>query len=416
MANRTVRAATDTLYRPALSDDLDTLAEVAWRAFQQFDVPTWTRMLSPSHHLAPEDTVVALVDGTPAAHASALRFRMSLGGGDVPMRGIAAVAVAPEYRRRGLADGLLRDILHRLQGQGVAWSLLYPFSVPFYRKFGYGVGDTYDLIEVAPALLPASPARHRVRRLQASQDGAALARLYQAQRTRYNGLIERTDAWWQERVLKRASGGVVYVDDQTGTIGGYLLYTVPAVPSRLGAQICQVLEWVAEDPQAASGLFGFLNSLGEQYGTVVLSVPPGDAVHLLQNYPVAEGHKVAASQVVGTMARVVDVRLALETHPALIAAPGRTRVGLDVADATLPQHEGAWDLTFGSGEVRAERGSGAPERLHLDVHHLASTLLGALDPVRLWQYGQIGGSLAAAEALRVPLASHRPHLSGLNGF
>src|SRR5699024_12089731 len=62
---------------------------------------------------------------------------INIGGHSVNMGGISAVATWPEYRRRGIAKDLLQHSLRKMKENGQVISLLHPFLVGFYRKYGW---------------------------------------------------------------------------------------------------------------------------------------------------------------------------------------------------------------------------------------------------------------------------------------
>ena len=65
-------------------------------------------------------------------------FEMFFAGQPVPMGGLASVLSAPEYRRRGHVEALLKDALSNLRAQGVGWCVEYPFDPRYYARYGWG--------------------------------------------------------------------------------------------------------------------------------------------------------------------------------------------------------------------------------------------------------------------------------------
>ncbi|HEY4002390.1 MAG TPA: GNAT family N-acetyltransferase [Candidatus Xenobia bacterium] len=385
--------------RPAVDADLDELASTAWRAFRQGDMATWQRILAPSPWLQRGDTLVAERAGRMVGHATAMRFTVRLGAVDEPMRGVAAVTVVPEARRAGVADTLLRGLLHRMKEEGATWTFLYPFSISFYRKFGWGIADTFDLLTVRPGQFPASRERSFVRRLEPG-DRPAVEALYEKERG--NGNLYRTEAWWKTRVWERVSDGAVY--DHHDGVRGYLLYRALPEAMILGRQVIEVQEYVAPDVPSLQGLLGFLHALGEQFSEIRLRVPPGSAVGWLTDIPPTEtNQKVAAQRCLGTMGRILDV-------PAVV---GRLSmwgaIGLDVSDPVFG--DTCWDVD----SQGCRPGRQHPERLALPIHLLSSVITGAVDVRDVYRVGLVKGSWMAVEALR--LAGGGPAVvSPLNGY
>ena len=115
----------------------EILAGTGFRSFRSGERELWLRnVYQDNPYLKPADTLVVTIGGKVAGHASGYRLRMSLAGVDVPVRGIAAVAVVPEFRRRGVADALMKGLHAQMKRRGEALSMLYAFRMSFYRKFG----------------------------------------------------------------------------------------------------------------------------------------------------------------------------------------------------------------------------------------------------------------------------------------
>lgn len=397
------------------------LGDVAFRAFRMAHPELWTAgYAGGKEYIDPECTVVADGPHGIAGHATALRLSMPVAGRDLPMAGIAAVAVVPEARRRGVADRLMRECLELARERGDVSSLLYPFSWRYYARFGYAPCESVELVSVPPSDLPASPLRRRVRRLDRPRDETGVRAVYQAWRRGRTGPFDRGDAWWAHRVWARVPEGVVF-DDGEGGVGGYLLYEVPQDGSSHAACF-RVREWIAPDAAARAGLLGFLQALGEQFERVEMTLPAGAARTLTSGMqrPPETGPDHRQFDHLGylgggAMGRIVDLGRALSSHPGA-AGGGEAVVGLDLDDPVFLDQSGPFDVTFGPGGARAVPGRRAPERLTLDVGRLSQVVLGAVSATRLLDEGLIHGSRTAATALDARFRGPDPHLLPLNGF
>ncbi len=390
--------------RPSRRGEEELLGASAHASFREGEVDGWIKYFRENVHRAPDDTLVAEIDGRVAGHATALRFVMSLCGKEVPMRGVAAVAVLPDHRRRGVADRLMREWMRRMHRRREALSLLYPFSAPFYRKFGYGTVEWAERLHVAPRQLPASPLRANVRAMDRARDGAAVRRIYQASRAGTTGPIARSDYWWEVRIFARISDGVVYVDPATDKVAGYALYDLPKEP-RYPAQHVNVRELAWTTPDALRGLIGYFEALGEQIALVRLDFPRAQGAALLHLPEVVGGAAfathppVAAFTTAGAMARLVDVAAAFALHPAPMRNGARGRVGLDLSDPVITAQNRPHDLTFSAKGVTMEGGRSARERLALSVDRLAQIYFGSSSARVLLEQGLITGSPRAADLL-----------------
>ena len=400
----------------------EILAGTGFRSFRSGERELWLRnVYQDNPYLKPADTLVVTIGGKVAGHASGYRLRMSLAGVDVPVRGIAAVAVVPEFRRRGVADALMRGLHAQMKRRGEALSMLYAFRMSFYRKFGYGVVEWADHVRVAPRRLPASPLRRNVRELLRPDDVPAIERLYERSRPLGTGAFVREEAWWRIRVWARAMEGVVYVDPATRKPTGYALYDVPAEPA-YPRQHLWIKELVALTPEAFRGLLGYFEALGDQYRMVELSLPPGEATGLLADYEyLGAPESLRLFQTVGVMGggamlRLVDVAAAFALHPSPVRNEARGRVGLDLEDPVFPAHARGLDVTFGARGARVLPGRSARDRIRMPVASLAQVYLGGASARVLLRQGLATGSARAADTLDRAFEGPKAFLGILNGF
>jgi predicted acetyltransferase len=395
------------IIRPLESGEEEAVAKVAHAAFRvglaapgESDHAHWHRYYAENPHVKNGETIVAIDSGKILGAVTALQFEMALGNVDVTMRGFAAVVVAPDARRRHIADQLMRETLARLVRRGDPIAMLRPFKRSFYRKFGFGSCELVDVVRVPPSHLPDSPHRLHVRSFDATKDFSELARIYETARTKNSrgaGVLKRTSYWWEKRVL-RSNPDVVVFDD--GQLSGYALYSVPAEPT-FPFQECRVIEIVATSAAAYQGLVGFFHALGDQYRVVDLSLPRSQSAALVldhESLPDDAAHR----ETIGflhpmNMARLLDVPKALALHPLPERRNARGEIGLDVHDP-LENKPISYDVTL-DGRARATRSNEHAERIVLRADQLAQIYFGAARATDLLSHGFIAGSETAAEKM-----------------
>ncbi len=399
---RTSRAGEETL-----------LGQTAYAAFKTPDPEAFVRYFHEHSARTPADTIVAEMDGRVAGHLSALRLNMRFHGVDLPFRGVAAVAVVPERRQFGIAEKLLEEHVRRMRARREPLSLLYPFSVAFYQKHGWGLVEWVDSVRVAPRALPPSPLRRHVRRLDVANDVPAVRAVYDVVRDRSCGFLRRDDYWWDKRVFARAPEQMVYADERG--IQGYLLYEVPAQPAFPGQHVL-VRELVAATIEARQGLIGFLAALGNQYAMVELLVPRGAGATLprIAGNLTADEHalfKPSAAVLSGAMARLIDVPAAFAAHPGVRRARGQ--LGIDVVGGERTTH---YDLAVGVRGVQVRIGRRARERIALGIDRLSQVYFAGASAELLIEQGHAAGSFQAAALLDEACAGPPLHLLRMNLF
>ena len=84
-----------------------------------------------------EATWAVFDGGVPISVLTSHRFEMAHDGDYVKMAGIGGIGTLPEHRRRGHVRRLMEVAFRSMREREEAFSLLYPFSFPYYRMFGY---------------------------------------------------------------------------------------------------------------------------------------------------------------------------------------------------------------------------------------------------------------------------------------
>lgn len=355
-----------------------------------------------------DDLFVAEADGELLGHAFLFRMTTWMGGREVPLSGLASVAVAPEARGQGIATALVRRLVAETRTRGQVACVLYPFRHAFYRRLGWGLVGEVKRLRVPPAAFPAPGQEVRLRAAR-TEDLVALRRCYERVARQGNGLLARGDRLW--RFLVGSEGRqLLLVPGGGATIRGYVVLQHPPTPE--APPELEVMELVAEDDAARLAIYGFLRSQRDQVGTVRLVVAAHDPLPSLLSEPrcpdgatIRTLIAVAGEVGAGHMARVVDVAGAL-------AARGYSQDGqltLRVTDPLVPGGRALVTLT-----VRGGVGSTGPERggpvLACDVATFSQLWSGHLRPTDAVRHGAAAvdspRTAALADAL---LALPPPH-------
>ncbi len=219
----------------------------------------------------------------------------------VAMGGIAAVASLAEARGRGYAGALLRNALERMRDRGQAFSMLFPFSWDYYRRFGWDWIGEQRRYSVPTHILKPSPETEYVRAAGAS-DRSIIETLYTEYGRRYRGPILRDEALWNG-ILNDTDGhfNFTYLYEKDGVAEGYLCF-------RGGSEEeTRVREFVALTSRARAGLLGLLRRHDMKIKRFTWTAPADDLFW-------ADGyHKEIETKLTPVVqARIVDVVRALE--------------------------------------------------------------------------------------------------------
>jgi predicted acetyltransferase len=374
------------VFRAGGADDVPAFARLGVHSFPGVGASAeqWEQILSDptlggiATHWVGED------DGRLVAACRLLRFRQWIGGAAIPIMGLAAVAISPADRRRGLAAQLTTSGFHRARERGDVASALYPFRTSFYRKLGYGLAGEVQQFQIPPAALPDDPGRERVRLAETATDRGAVAAVYERWAPTQSGQLQRDASAW-DRVWEGGRHGVIY-REQGGDPAGYAVFRYLADAHR-GARAVEVEEIAWLSTPARLALFGWIRSLSDQWDRILYRALPDQrfADHLAEVRFPMEGVPRwhfwfgAAFTLYGPMFRLLDLPGAWNARRWIGGSD--FALNLLVDDIQVPENAGAWTLAVRGEAGSLERRSGAADAtLTLGIEALSRIYIGALSP------------------------------------
>lgn len=398
--------------RPAEADDTRTVARLWDDSFPgERTVAERIRLLEAGGPFGGLETVIVAEEPGYGLVGACKVYRMTefIGGVAMPMMGLAAVAVTPSHRRRGLAARLCVGAIEAAVERGDIISALYPFRPDYYRRLGWGlVGALHEYRFHTRALAlpegdrPAGGAS-RVRRGELERDAAAIAACYRRVAERSNGPIDRTRQVWAYRLTGEELGvrpvdaeagwtaraeptlrPVVYDDDG---VRGYALLRYRPKASPTDATL-QVRELIAEDYAAYRGLLAHIAGQHDQWPLCHYFARPAERFGDFLTDPRPPRFRNARSLyfptgriVRGPMLRVLDVPAALRMRRYFDAVGGAPATfGIMVTDDQRPANTGTWTVHVDAGgKVGVEEGAApADATLETDVSGLARMFVGEI--------------------------------------
>lgn len=327
-------------------------------------------------------------DGKLSAELTLLPLQAYIQGQAVSMGGIAGVATWPENRRQGYVAKLLKHILQVMNENGQTLSMLHPFLIPFYRKFGWEVYCEYKKYTIPVAKFPLkTDMEGSVRRDSANLE--VLDQLYNQFAAQYNGTLKRSKEWWQDSVLDKDTHHGVFFSEQ-GEAEGYVLYKL--VKSEL-----VIDEFVFLNEKARQGLWTFLaNHDSMVTGAALKLVPSDDILPFLLPDP-----RIPQENYPYFMARIVNAQAFVESFSFnKLTEAGKYTVYIQ--DEQAPWNEGVWEWTVnnqGTGSLMRSDSTGRQADLSCSIGTLTVLLMGYKRPQELARYGRISGSPEAVKWL-----------------
>lgn len=335
-------------------------------------------------------------EDTLAAKANDRAYESMIGGRPVPTAGVAGVAVAPEYRGRGLARRVLRHLLARARDRGAAIATLFRTSPALYRSLGFE-----NVAELRTIELPASaiaglrrPEAVALRRAVLADVPAARA-VYDAAAAESSCLLTRVgqsfpvdDAAWLAQ-----PGEVTLAVDAGGQVIGYARWVRGAGYGP--GVVLSVTDMHALTGDGYAALLAMLGSFSAVTPLIRLSSSGTDPITWF-----VPGDGWAVTSVQPYLLRVLDVPAAVAARGWPAGVDGSVR--LRVRDPVCPWNDAPFVLEVSGGEGRLrpdERGSAdGPAPSCLDSRGLAVLYAGGVPPAMLRRAGLLRDGSASDDA------------------
>ncbi|MFS0749500.1 enhanced intracellular survival protein Eis [Oceanobacillus sp. 1P07AA] len=380
-----------------LSSQNDEIYQLSAFAFQYELTP---ERLEESKNKKRKETVWGwMEDDRLAAKLHIVPLEVSVQGKPIKMGGISAVATWPEFRRKGIVRNLLQHALQEMKKEGQVLSYLHPFSIPFYRRFGWEI--TFDEKEYN------IPMHHfkrdwqldsgRVQRVH-KDDVSIVETIYEKYTNQLNGMLLRDSHWWEHKILSKKKLIAVSYDPQ-GEPDGYIQYEVKK-------NILEVEELVHLTLASRRRLLHFISNHDSMAKEVKMVVSGSDALPLLLDDPRFE-QKVSPY----FMARIVDVSAFLQQYP-FLAPMENLSIELEITDEFVEANSGKYRLKSNKKQIYVEKESEeAVSPVSITVQQLASIVLGYKRPVELMELGLIKGEKHQIESLDRIIPQTKPYFA-----
>ncbi|HDR3649146.1 MULTISPECIES: GNAT family N-acetyltransferase [Bacillus cereus group] len=185
-----------------------------------------------------------------AAKLHLIPFHIYIGKEKFKMGGVAGVATYPEYRRSGYVKELLQHSLQTMKKDGYTVSMLHPFAVSFYRKYGWELCANLLVCHMTKSdLVMKKQVNGTVKRFNKENHQEEVEKLYETFAERFSGMLVRNEKWWLQAVYDDLTLAIYYDENQTAA--GYMLYKIENYKMT-------VEEFVPLHNEARNGLWNFI--------------------------------------------------------------------------------------------------------------------------------------------------------------
>lgn len=186
-----------------------------------------------------------------------LPLNITVHGKSYAMGGIGFVATYPEYRQQGIIKKLMTAALLKMRENGQSVSVLAPFSVSFYRYFGWELFFEKLHYSIPQMLFPNFGKQLDViKRMSFECQDNGLYRdikdFHNAQALTRNGGMLRNNAWWQ-RIERRMPDSHLAAYYNSDNVAGYIRYMIHN-------EIFEIHDFIAENLLAEQAIWRFVTS------------------------------------------------------------------------------------------------------------------------------------------------------------
>jgi predicted acetyltransferase len=303
-----------------------------------------------------------------------LPFEVWFDGTSVGMGGIGGVVSRVEDRRGGNIRKLFELVFQEMYDRGDVFSYLYPFSHPYYRKFGYEVSLTSRIIKapLQPLLCFAQPGQAE-QFLPGDQgnDPTPIVEIYNAFASQHNLALDRA-GWRWERILEHDPAKErYYTYIWRNEEGAPTAYSIIDVAQNGNATEIRVKEAAWLDKEALKGLLGFLGRFGGNIKKLEWAIPGSFAPELFWEEP----WELETEYKYNGMNRIINVAEALK----LMRKPhGQGSVRIAVTDSFFPKNTGTYKIDWENGSGSVKKSKSATADMECSVQALAQMVVGYL--------------------------------------
>ena len=324
-------------------------------------------------------------------------LKMNIYGNTAHVGFVTSVCTYPEYTGQGIMKRLMRQSLEHMRERHQPFALLFPYSIPLYRRFGYEIISNKISYTVKDRQVPAEPRTSGyVRRVPwTSRDFTEL-------HTRFasvtHGCLYRNRLAWEEYWRWDEDDTVVavyYTAD--GDARGYMVYLIKD-------DVMHIKEMICLDREAHEGLWGYVRAhdsmIDEVRGNtydgepIAFELDDGDIREVIRPY---------------IMGRIVDVEQFITGYACDPGEPG-VCFAFEIEDEFLACNNRTFRVRFAHGTCTLTEE--APDySLSLSIATLTTLLLGYKTAAQLRRLGRLDVDGSVASRLDDALRHEMPYIS-----
>lgn len=311
-----------------------------------------------------------------AAKLHLIPFHIYIGKEKFKMGGVAGVATYPEYRRSGYVKELLQHSLQTMKKDGYTVSMLHPFAVSFYRKYGWELCANLLVCQMTKSdLVMKKQVNGTVKRFNKENHSEEVEKLYETFAKCFSGMLVRDEKWWLQAVYDDLTLAIYY--DKHKTAAGYMLY-------KIENNKMTVEEFVPLHNEARNGLWNFICQHDSMIKELEMTISENEPLLYTLQEP-----RVKAEIKPYFMGRIVDVEQFLKQYE-LNWNNVQQEVILHITDSFAPWNNVS--VRLANHEITIMKEETIDKGIKLDINALSTIMFGYKRPLQLNELEFITGS------------------------
>ncbi|ANS48561.1 acetyltransferase [Bacillus thuringiensis] len=328
-----------------------------------------------------------------AAKLHLIPFHIYIGKETFKMGGVAGVATYPEYRRSGYVKELLQYSLQTMKKDGYTVSMLHPFAVSFYRKYGWELcANLVTCHMIKSDLVMKKQVNGTLKRFNKENHPEEVEKLYEVFAERFSGMLVREKNWWLQAVYDDLTLAIYY--DENKRAAGYMLYKIENYKMT-------VEEFVPLHNEARNGLWNFICQHDSMIKELEMTVSENEPLLYSLQEP-----RVKTEIKPYFMGRIVDVEQFLKQYE-LNWNNVQQEVILHITDAFAPWNNVTVRLANHEITIVEET---TEKGIKMDINALSAIMFGYKRPLELNELELISGSDEAIRSFENLVPVRKPFI------
>lgn len=275
-------------------------------------------------------------------------------GSLVPSLLIHNVWCRPEYRTQGAIRSTFEKILPKFAEEGLGFASLYPFSQNYYRKFGFEITGSYQVITTPIENLPVYKYEGHFEKLQTERQEDDLISVYNQFACHYNLALERSgEAFYKcnfpDKNSHQTQKYTYLYYDESSKAKAYFTQESPLPHGRVHSPtLFKITQLGYSTPEALRAVLSFVKaSYSGQYQQVSFELSSDvDPSFFIREWR-GQSRMESIELLFHPMARVLDVEMVLKAAN----YKGDGQIAISINDPLIHKNNGVFKVLFTRGKA-----------------------------------------------------------------